>query len=103
MNAVNLVDDVPEEVAADHAVCTPLKNSGNNIAAVASICTLKTSQIRKESWAFCPIGTHCLFIVNKSSQLVTSDAIFFCSPIPPSVRWFNSFPELLSCHSGLMF
>src|SRR5712692_5764175 len=86
VNAVDLVDDVAQQVAIDHAVDDAAKDSGDYIAPVAPSGPLQVAQVGEESGTTCTIGPHGLFVVDKSNQLIACQHIVIVvGPIAPAV------------------
>jgi len=51
MDAVDLVDHVPEKVAVDHAVQDAFEDGGDDVPAIPAVGALKAPEIGKEAGA----------------------------------------------------
>lgn len=96
MNAVDLVDDVAEQVAIVHSVDRAPKHGRDDVAPVATLGSAQRAQVRKESCALRAVGTAALLLIDERDQLVASDAVFLRGPILPAVRRLERGLELLA-------
>ena len=86
VNGPNLVDHVPQQVAALHAVRDPREYGSHHVPAIIPISPLKTSQVSNQPRPFCPIRTCGLIVVDKRAESVATDAVFLRSPVTPPIR-----------------
>src|SRR5260370_18511386 len=104
VNTVDLVDDVAQQVAIDHAVDDAAKDSGDYIAPVAPSGPLQVAQVGKESGTTCAIWPRGLFIVDKSNQLIARQHIVIVvGPIAPAVGGLDCRLEAFIRKSGFIF
>ena len=101
MNAVELVDDIAQQVAADHAVLHALEHGGDDIAPIVAVGTCERAQVTEQARAFLAAGQRSLFVVDKGEQFVARDAVGLGGPIAPAVRRFDGGLELLRGEFGL--
>jgi hypothetical protein len=65
VNAVELVDDVAQQVAAHHPVLHAAKHRGDHVTPIVAIGTGELAQITKETFALRAIRPRRLFVVDK--------------------------------------
>ena len=85
MDAVHFVDDVTQEVTADHAVDGAFEDGGDDVAAVAAVRTLQATQVGEKTEAFFAVWTTGFIVVHELDQLVAGDAIGLSGPIAPTI------------------
>jgi hypothetical protein len=76
VDAVDLVDDIPEQITIDHPVDRALEHGCNYVPAVATITPLQIFEISKQARTLGPIRSNGFFLVGESDQFITSDAVF---------------------------
>jgi hypothetical protein len=104
VDTVDLVDDVAQQVAADHAVLHALEDVGDHLALAAFFAFAgQAAQIGEQTLAATAIGTHCLFLVDEGQQFVAGDAILPGCPVAPAVRCFNDGLVGLAVEFGFFF
>jgi hypothetical protein len=104
MDTVNLVNDVAQQVAADHAVLNALEDVGHHLALAAFFAFAgQAAQINEQTLAATAIGTHCLFLTDEGQQFVAGDAILPCGPVAPAVRCFNYGLVRFAVEFGFLF
>ena len=109
MNAVELVDDIAQQVSADHAVLHALEYGGYDIApSVRDTCRIGTGQQAQvaeqtRSALGFSVGPRqsTFFVVDESEQFVTGDAVGLSRPIAPAVRRLDGGLELFPGELGL--
>ena len=102
MNAVDLVDYIPQKVAADHAVdCTP-EDCGDHISPVASVLALQAPKVSEEAWTFGSSGQCGAVLVDEGDERLSCDAILRGCPVPPAVGSGDGCPELLALQNRLL-
>ena len=65
MNAAELVDDIAQQVAADHPVLHALEHGGDHVAPVVAVGTRQCAQVTEETRAFLAARQRSLLIVDK--------------------------------------
>ena len=75
VDAVDLVDHVAQQVAADHAVDHAFEDGGDHIAPVAAVGALQAAQIGEEPGAFLAVRPDGFLVVDEGDQLVAGDAV----------------------------
>ncbi len=86
MNAIDLVDDVTQQIAADHAVLHAAEDVGNNLALTAFLAAAgHTAQVREQARAARAVGTVAFILVDESQQFVATEAVLAGGPITPAV------------------
>ena len=90
VDAVDLVDDVAQQVAADHAVLDALEDVGHHLT-LAALGTLpcQTTQVGEQAFATGAVGAHRHILADEGQQFVTGDAVRACGPVAPAVRRFD--------------
>ena len=101
MDAVELVDDVAQQVAADHAVLHAAKHGGDDIAPVVAVGTGQRAQIAEQARALLAVGPGGFLVVDEGEQFVAGDAIGLGRPIAPAIRRFDGGLELFRGELGL--
>jgi hypothetical protein len=96
MDAGDLVDDVAQQVAADHAILHAAKHGGDHIPAIVAVVAGEPAQVAEQPRALRAIGPRRLFVVDESEQFIAGDALRIRRPIPPAVRRFERRLKLLS-------
>ena len=73
MDAVDLVDYVPQQVAIEHAVLQALEDGGDHITPVAAIGPLQCAQVSEQAGAFAAVWQDRLLLVDEGNQFIASD------------------------------
>src|SRR5439155_26560976 len=95
------VDDVAQQVAADHPVLHTAKNGRDDLAPVVTVRTGQCAKIAEKASAFLAVGQSGFFVIDEDEEFVARDAVGFGSPIPPAVRRFDGGLELFGGELGL--
>ena len=66
MDAVDLVDHVAQQVAADHAVDRAAEDRGDDVAPVAAVGALQAAQIGEQARTLRAVGPDGFFVVDES-------------------------------------
>ncbi len=103
MYAADLVDHVPQKVAALHAVIDAAEHGCDYVAAVVAVGACELAQIGEEPRSFASVGPNSLVLVDESQQLVAGDALRVGGPVAPAVGWLDGRPELLAGECRLLF
>jgi hypothetical protein len=101
MDAVELVDDVAQQVAADHPVLHAAKHGGNHIPAIVAVGTGERAQVTEQPHALLAIRQGAFLLVDERQQFIACDAVGFGSPIAPAVGRLDGRLELLPGQPGL--
>ena len=75
VDAVDLVDDVAQQVAADHAVDDAPEHGGDDVAPVAAVGALQAAQVGEEARALGAVGADGFLLVDEGEQFVAGDAV----------------------------
>ena len=102
MDAVDLVDDVAQQVAVDHPVDRAFEDRGDDVAPVAAVGALQAAQIGEQAGAFRAVGADGFFVVDEGDQFVAGDAVWLRSPVAPAVRRFEGRAKALAGHLGFL-
>src|SRR5690606_8566261 len=90
VNAVDLVDDVAQQVAADHAVLHALEHVGDDLALAALLPAAgQPAQVGKEAGAARAVGAVAFVLVDEGQQFVAGEAVLACGPVAPTVGGFD--------------
>ena len=103
VDAVDFIDDIPEQVAADHAVEDAAEDPGDDIPTVAAVAALETPEIGEEAGAFGAVRAHGFVLVDEGDEFITGDAVLLGGPIPPAIGRFEGGAETFPGHDGLGF
>ena len=95
MDAVELVDDIAQQVAADHPVLHPAKHRGNHLTPIITVRTGQGAQVSEQAHAAFAVGSCGFLVVDEGEEFVAGDAVGLCGPIAPAVRSFDGGLELL--------
>ena len=98
VDAVDLVDHIPQQIAADHAVDDAAEDPGDDVPAVAAVRALEVAQIGEQAGALGPIRAHGFVLVDEGDEFIPGDAVLLGGPIPPAIGRFNGGPETLPGH-----
>ena len=101
MDAVQLVDDVAQEVTADHPVLHALEHGGDDIAPVVAVGAGEGAQVAEQAGALFAVGAGGFLVVDEGEQFVAGDAVGLGGPVAPAVRRFDGGLELLPGELGL--
>src|SRR5579859_7690619 len=86
VDAVNLVNNIAQQITADHTVLHAFEDVGNDFALTAFFtCTGQTAQVREQTHATTTVWTDSHILVDKRQQFITRDAIVPCGPVAPAV------------------
>ena len=96
MDARDLVDDVAQEIAADHAVLHALEHRGDDVAPVVAVGTGHGAQILEEAGPALPVGPHGFIVVDEFDEVVAGDAVGLGGPIAPAVGRLDGGLEFLA-------
>jgi hypothetical protein len=96
MDAVEFVDDVAHQVAADHAVLHTSKHRGNHIPAVVAVRVGERAQVTEQARALLAVRQGAFLLVDEGQQFVPGDAVGLSGPIAPAVGRLDGGLELLS-------
>ncbi|MNR53452.1 hypothetical protein D3C85_1734740 [compost metagenome] len=87
VNAVDLVDDVAQQIAADHTVLHASENIGDDFALTTFLsCSCQAAQVCKQAHTATTIGADGYILIDEGQQLIAGNTIFACSPIAPAIR-----------------
>ena len=90
VNAVDLVDDVTQQIAADHAVLHTLEDVGDDFALAAFLAFARQcAQVGEQALPKAAVGAVRVLLANEGQQFVAGDAVFACGPVAPAVRRFD--------------
>ena len=93
MDAVHLVDDVAQQVAALHAVVDAAEDGGDHVAAVVAVGAGELAQVGEEARTTGAVGPGALVLIDEGEQLVAGDAVGPRRPVAPAVGRFDGRPE----------
>ena len=94
VDAVDLVDDVAQQVAALHAVVDALEDGGDHVAPVAAVRALQSGAGRRTGPGPRAVGPDRFVVVDERDQLVAGDAVLLRRPIAPAVRRLDGGAEV---------
>ena len=94
MDAVNLVDNVPQQVTRSHAVIDALENRGDHVATIIAVRTRQAPKIGEETIALSSVWPDRFVLIDKGKKFVPCDSVRLSCPVPPTIRIFNRWPEL---------
>ena len=107
MDAVEFVDDIAQQITANHAVLHTFEHGGDDITPVVTVGTGKRAQVTEQArpalgfavnW---PLWHHSFLVVDEGEQFIAGDAIGLSGPISPAIGWFDSGLELFRGELGL--
>ena len=101
VDAVELVDDVAQQVAADHAVLHAAKHRGDDIAPIVAVGAGERAQVAEQPRALLAVRQRAFLLVDEGQQFVAGDAVGLGGPIAPAVRRLDGRLELLPGEPGL--
>ena len=105
VDAVELVDDIAQEVAADHAVLHPAKDRGDDIAARVSgasrVGTGEGAQVAEQAGALLPVGQGTFLLVDEGEEFIAGDTVGLGGPVAPAVGRLDGGLEFLRGELGL--
>ncbi len=102
MDGVDLVDDVAQQVAIDHAVDDAAKDGGDDVAPVDAAGSLQAAQVGKEAGAFCAIGPRGLFVIDEGDEVAARQYGFVAvGPVAPAIGCFDGGAEAFAANLGL--
>jgi hypothetical protein len=102
VDAIDLVDDVPQQVAVDHAVDGALEHRGHHVPPIAAIGPLQIPQEREESRAGIVGAEQDFLVVDKRDEFVTRDPVRLRRPVPPPVGRLDRGPKPLARHQRFL-
>jgi hypothetical protein len=103
VDGVDLVDDVPQEVAVDHPVHRSPEHGRDHVAPVATLrLSPQPPQVGEEPRPPLPIRPHGLLVVHERDQLVPGEARLVDGPVPPPVGRLDRGPVLLPREQRLL-
>src|SRR3546814_8710864 len=102
MNARHLVDDVPQQIAALHAVIDAAKHRRNYVAAVVAVRAGKPPQISKKARSLLPVWTACLVLIDEGKKLIARNALRIGCPVAPTIRRLDCRAKLLTAELRLL-
>ena len=70
VDAVDLVDDVPQQIAVLHPILDAAEDGRDHVAPVAAVCALQAAEVGKEAGPSRAIWTHRFLIVDEGDELV---------------------------------
>ena len=100
MDAGDLVDDVAQEVAADHAVLDALEDRGDDVAAVVAVGTSEGAQILEQAGAALAVGADGFIVVDEADEVLAGDAVGLGGPIAPAIGRLDGGLELIAGELG---
>jgi hypothetical protein len=87
VDAVDLVDDVAQQVAADHAVLHALEDVGDDLALAALFALAgQAPQVGEQPLAACCRRRAPWLLIDEGQQFVAGDAVLAGGPVAPAVR-----------------
>jgi hypothetical protein len=101
VDAVELVDDVAQQVAADHAVLHALEDGRNHIPTVVAVGTGERAQIAEQTRTLIAVGSGGFLVVDEGEEFVTCDAVRLGGPVAPAIGRFEGGFELFRGEPGL--
>ena len=103
MDSVDLVDDVAQQVAADHAVLHALEHVGDDFALATFFAfSGQAAQVGKQAHADVAIDALGGFLAYEGQQFVTRDAVLPCCPVTPAVGRFDDGLVALAVELGFL-
>jgi len=75
MDAVELVYDIAQQVAAHHPVLHAAKHGRDHVAAVVTVGTGECAQVTEQARALLAVRQGCLLVVNEGEKFVAGDAV----------------------------
>lgn len=103
VNAVHLVDDVPQQIARLHAVGDAGKHVGDHAPRVVVVIERERAEVGEQSGPAATVGPQCFIMPDKRQQLWPGNAVILRGPIAPAVRRFNCGTILLPAKLGFLF
>lgn len=102
VDGVDLVDDVAQQVAVDHAIDDAAKDGGDDVAPVNAAATLQGTQVGEESRAFLAVGPRSLFVVDEGDQVAARQyGCVAVGPVAPAIGRFDGRAKTLAAYFGL--
>jgi len=103
VDGVDLVDDIAQEVAADHAVLDARGRPGRWTSRRLSPLLLVRRAGRRRGPGRAAIGTDRLVLVDPTDELVAGDAVRLGGPVAPAIRRLDGGLEAFAGEFGLLF
>src|SRR5207244_3856476 len=101
VNLVDLVDDVPQQVARVHPIDGALEDGGDHVAPVTLSRTLERTEVGKQPRTAGAAGTGSVVVVDEGDQVVAGDAVVVCGPVAPAVGRLDGGTVGLTAQRGL--
>jgi hypothetical protein len=102
VDAVDLVEDVPQQVARLHAVADAGEDAGDHVAAVVAVGALQAAEVGEQPRAIAAVGPGRFLVVDERGQLLAGDGVVPGRPIPPAVGRLDGGAELLPAQLGFL-
>src|ERR1700730_3460031 len=103
MNAADLVNHVPQKVAALHAIIDAVEHSCDYVSPIVAVGACQLAQIGEEPRSFFTIRSNSFVLVDEGKQLVAGDALLVSGPVTPAIGWIDGSPELFAGECRLLF
>jgi hypothetical protein len=103
VDAVDLVQQVAQQIAVDHPVLHALEHGGDHVAAFVAMGGREAAQVGEQPGTLCPIRAGgVLVLVDVGEQFVARDAVGLRCPVAPAVGRFDCCAERLAGHGGFV-
>ena len=90
VDTVDFVDDIAQQIPADHAVLHALEHVRDDFALAALFSVAgQAAQVGKQTLADRAIDTDGRFLADERQQFITGDTVITGGPVAPAVRGFN--------------